>query len=99
MVVGAWSRFEFMIRVRPESQGWLRDILACIQKLPTHLFSLDEIYGFERDLAELHPSNQNVRPKIRQQLQVLVAEGIIRREKPGNYVVVTQPGDLSPKQV
>lgn len=95
MVVGAWSRFDFMIRVRPESKGWLRDVLACIQKLPTTLFTLDEAYGFERSLAELHPSNQNVRPKIRQQLQVLVAQGIIRRLRPGVYAVVNRTNDLA----
>ncbi len=35
---------------------------------------------FESELAVLHPSNQNIRPKIRQQLQLLVTRGIIRRE-------------------
>lgn len=89
-VIGAWSRFDFMIRVRPESQGWLRDVLACVQKLPSTVFSLDEAYGFEATLAELHPSNRNIRPKIRQQLQVLVAQGIIRRERPGVYAVARQ---------
>lgn len=88
VVVGAWSRFDFMIRVRPESKGWLRDVLACIQKLPATAFTLDEAYGFEPVLAELHPSNQNVRPKIRQQLQVLVAQGILRRLRPGMYAIV-----------
>lgn len=84
-VVGAWSRFDFMIRVRQESKGWLRDVLACIQRLSSTVFTLDEAYGFEPVLAELHPANQNVRPKIRQQLQVLVAQGVLRRLRPGVY--------------
>lgn len=92
-VVGAWSRFDFMIRIRPESKGWLRDVLACVQKLPARVFTLDDLYGFESTLAELHPSNQNVRPKIRQQLQVLVAQGIIRRERPGIYAVLGCAGE------
>lgn len=92
-VVGAWSRFDFMIRIRPESKGWLRDVLACVQKLPAGIFTLNDIYGFESVLAELHPSNQNVRPKIRQQLQVLVAQGLVRRERPGVYAVVPRASE------
>ena len=90
-------RFDFMVRIRPESKGWLCDVLACVQSLPTGLFTLEDAYSFESKLGELHPSNQNVRPKIRQQLQVLVAEGIIRRERPGVYVVVKRTGEFNRK--
>lgn len=93
IVVGAWARFDFMVRIRPESKGWLRDTLACIQGLESDVFTLRDAYAFESKLAELHPSNQNVRPKIRQQLQVLVAQGIIRRERPGVYAMVKRIGE------
>jgi type II restriction enzyme len=86
-VISAWSQFDFMIRVRPESKGWLRDVLACVQKLPPGSFTLSDMYEFESDLLGLHSANQNVRPKIRQQLQVLVAQGILRRERPGVYAL------------
>lgn len=84
-VLSTWSRFEFMVHVRPESRGWLRDVLACVQRLPRAAFSLNEVYAFERELALLHPGNQNVRPKIRQVLQVLTAKGTIKRIRPGFY--------------
>jgi type II restriction enzyme len=87
-VVAAWSQFDFMIRVRPESKGWLRDVLTCVQKLPSGTFTLEDLYSFEPDLQGLHAANQNVRPKIRQQLQVLVAKDILRRERPGVYALV-----------
>jgi type II restriction enzyme len=93
-VVGAWSRFDFMNRVRPESQGWLRDVLACVQELPADAFTLDEAYRFEQVLSQLHPSNQNVRPKIRQQLQILVTQGILRRDRPGVYSIMRRSGVL-----
>jgi len=86
-VVAAWSQFDFMIRVRPESKGWLRDVLACVQRLPAGTFTLSDMYRFETDLQGLHTGNQNVRPKIRQQLQVLVAQRILRRERPGVYAL------------
>jgi type II restriction enzyme len=84
-VVRAWSRFDFMVQLRPESKGWLRDVLSVIERLPPGSFGLDVVYQFERELQALHPSNQNVRPKIRQQLQCLVAEGLIRRDSRGEY--------------
>jgi type II restriction enzyme len=81
----AWKRFEFMIRIQPMSRGWNRDILALLQTLPSATFRLDEAYRFEKQLRDLHPQNLNIRPKIRQQLQVLVAQGVLRRERPGTY--------------
>lgn len=85
IVKEAWRRFEFMIKIRPESRGWNRDILALLQTLPSTSFRLDEAYAFENQLKDLHPGNRNIRPKIRQQLQILVARGILIREEPGIY--------------
>ncbi len=34
-------------------------------------FNLNEVYGLEHQLADLHPNNRHIREKIRQQLQVL----------------------------
>ena len=48
-------------------------------------FTLKEVYEFEGELGELHPENRNVRPKLRQQLQVLVSRGIVRRVRAGVY--------------
>jgi type II restriction enzyme len=84
----AWKRFDFMIEIRPESRGWNRDILALLQTLPTASFRLDEAYAFENQLRDLHPENRNIRPKIRQQLQILVARGVLRRKSPGVYTMV-----------
>jgi Dam-replacing HTH domain len=47
--------------------------------------TLDEVYAFERHLGELYPGNQNVRPKIRQQLQFLRDRGFIEFVSRGNY--------------
>ena len=40
-------------------------------------FTLDDVYRFEDRLASIYPGNSNVRPKIRQQLQVLRDQGFI----------------------
>ena len=48
-------------------------------------FTLDEVYAHEAALAALYPGNNNVRPKIRQQLQVLRDRGWLAFSGRGTY--------------
>ncbi|MBI4999901.1 MAG: restriction endonuclease [Euryarchaeota archaeon] len=80
----SFQRFEFLKNKSLESKGWLADVLACVRELPRE-FSLNDIYAFEGKLAKLHPGNRNVRPKIRQQLQILRDNGILEFVSPGKY--------------
>lgn len=48
-------------------------------------FSLNDIYAYEGRLSALYPANNNVRPKIRQQLQVLRDRGWIVFDGRGRY--------------
>jgi type II restriction enzyme len=66
-----WNRFLFLREQSIQSRGWLADVLACVRQLDRETFTLADVYTFERRLADLHPRNKNIRPKIRQQLQVL----------------------------
>ncbi len=52
-------------------RGWTLDVLTCVRSLKKQNFNLNDVYMFESSLSEKHPDNNNVRPKIRQQLQVL----------------------------
>lgn len=91
-VAEEWVREEFS-RVRklgeipPTLRGWTLDVLTAIRKLGKSRFSLQELYEFEPYLQSTHPLNQNVRPKIRQQLQVLRDLGLIEFTSPGTYTV------------
>lgn len=60
-----------------DSRGWLMDILKCVNRIPTQIFSLQDVYFFEDELSICHPGNNNIKPKIRQQLQLLRDRGII----------------------
>jgi type II restriction enzyme len=71
----------------PSLRGWILDVLRSIRRLGKSKFSLQELYSFESELKALHPQNQNVRPKIRQQLQVLRDVGLISFLSPGTYSV------------
>lgn len=82
-----YSRVRGLASVPVTLRGWALDVLAAIRKLPKTRFSLQELYGFEAYLQGLHPKNKNVRPKIRQQLQVLRDLGLVRFLGPGNYEV------------
>ncbi len=68
-----------------ESRGWLFDVLHCINGITSTEFTLSQIYQFEKVLEMKYPSNHNIRPKIRQQLQVLRDRGIIEFLGNGNY--------------
>lgn len=58
-------------------RGWLFDVLNCVNLIRSETFSLKDIYQFEEKLQLLHPSNNNIRDKIRQQLQILRDKGLI----------------------
>lgn len=67
------------------ARGWLLDVLNCVNQLPKNAFSLDEMYAFEDVLKQRHPLNNNIRPKIRQQLQVLRDKGFVDFIGNGKY--------------
>lgn len=67
------------------ARGWLMDILKCVNTIPTDIFSLSDMYQFEAYLFDRHKENNNVRPKIRQQLQLLRDRGIIEFLGMGKY--------------
>jgi type II restriction enzyme len=84
-----WHRFQFMIELRPRDRSWLADTMTCLDLLPpSSPFGVPEVYAFEAQLALLHPENRHIREKIRQQLQILVSKGWIRRTSRGEYVRV-----------
>ncbi len=59
------------------TRGWIMDILRCVNAIESNVFTLDMIYSFEEELALKYPNNNNIRAKIRQQLQQLRDRGII----------------------
>jgi type II restriction enzyme len=83
-----FSRVKQLAEIPPSLRGWALDVLRAVRQLGKPEFTLQEMYAFEPQLKALHPSNQNVRPKIRQQLQVLRDFGLLRFGVKGNYRVV-----------
>lgn len=67
------------------SRGWLIDVLTCVNMLQGSDFLLSDMYSFEDQLRQKHPQNNNVRPKIRQQLQILRDKGFVEFLGNGRY--------------
>ena len=82
-----FSRAGQLALVKPSLRGWTLEVLNLIRRLGKPRFSLQELYELESHVSKLYPSNKNVRPKIRQQLQVLRDLGFIRFIGRGYYSI------------
>lgn len=71
-----------------EAKGWLLDVMRCVELIGKEEFTLQDIYKHEALLKDLHPENNNVQAKIRQQLQVLRDAGFLAFVGRGVYRVV-----------
>lgn len=65
--------------------GWTREVFKCADQIPKEIFTLDDIYKFERYLRQLYPSNRHIQDKIRQQLQSLRDIGLLEFLGQGRY--------------
>lgn len=85
-VMENWNRTTFIKKnSNIEEKGWLFDVLKCVEKIRSPIFDLNDVYKFENILKEKHPNNNNIRAKIRQQLQLLRDENIIEFIGRGKY--------------
>jgi len=72
-------------RITVPNRGWTVDVLSILRTIGEKEFSLADAYRFEGHLGELHARNRNIRPKIRQQLQVLRDLGFLEFLGRGRY--------------
>ena len=71
--------------MKVETRGWTLDVLNVVHSLDKTDFSLADVYAHEHELAELHPKNAHIRPKIRQQLQILRDLRLLDFLSPASY--------------
>lgn len=85
-VLNKWKNTDFIKSAHNvEAKGWLLDVLLCVEKIKKQEFYLDEVYRFESYLQSKHPLNNNIKAKIRQQLQILRNRNIIDFIGRGKY--------------
>ena len=80
-----WKRTFFLNNKNSDFRGWTLDVLKCIDNLSKEIFTLQDMYGFINYLRKLHPNNNNIEAKIRQQLQILRDNNIITFDYEGCY--------------
>ena len=85
LVLAQWKKTLFLRDTGVEARGWLIEVMKCAEMLGKREFQLDEMYAFESRLRDIYPDNNNVRPKIRQQLQVLRDKGYLDFVSRGYY--------------
>jgi type II restriction enzyme len=84
-VLEEWRSTLFLRRQSGAARGWLIEVMKCVESMDQREFTLDDVYGHEARLRQLYPGNNNVRPKIRQQLQVLRDQGFLEFVGRGRY--------------
>lgn len=84
-VVGSYNRLLALRMDKLQNRSWLMDTMACIDSIHTESFSLKDIYQYENMLKIKHPTNNHIKEKLRQQLQILRDNGFIEFTSRGNY--------------
>jgi type II restriction enzyme len=85
LVISQVNRIKSLQTNDINARGWLFDVLNCVNSFSPEIFSLSDIYSFENSLNQKHPDNNNVKAKIRQQLQFLRDKGFIEFLGGGQY--------------
>lgn len=83
-----WRKMSFLNLKRPNARGWTADVLRCVEDLKKEEFTLQEVYKSKDYLKELYPNNKHITDKIRQQLQILRDNNILKFTSRGNYQIL-----------
>ena len=84
-VLEKWRSTLFLRSQGAAARGWLIEVMKCVDLVGKREFDLEEVYAFESRLGRIYPHNNNVKPKIRQQLQVLRDNGYLEFVSRGHY--------------
>jgi type II restriction enzyme len=70
-VADSYARLKPLQSISVKQRGWAMGVLNGIQNLGLTKFTTQDAYQLVNSMARIFPGNRNIRPKIRQQLQVL----------------------------
>ena len=65
------QKVKFLQQETLDKKWWIFDIMLCIERIGRKRFYLKDMYQFEEFLKNKYPHNNNIKAKIRQQLQFL----------------------------
>lgn len=79
----------------PQPQTWKAAVRGIVQTMPRE-FALGDVLAYHNELQKRFPNNRFIDAKIRQSLQVLRDQGILRFVRPGRYERTDIPPVFSP---
>ncbi len=85
VILEEWCSLRFLERRAVKGRGWLLEVMNCLERIGADEFSIADVYKFEEHLKSAYPDNNNIRPKIRQQLQILRDNGVLDFLGGGRY--------------
>lgn len=100
-VIALWRSTLFLREQPLPVRGWLSRIMQCLEQIGEDTFSIEAVYEFEASLRSIYPQNRHIRPKIRQQLQVLRDRGYLEFIGAGRYRLhrpLSSDGLVSPRR-
>lgn len=87
-VLEKWQKTVFLKEIKKsDAKGWILDVMNCIDDLNKKEFTLKDIYKYEFDLQKIHPENNHIKDKIRQQLQFLRDKNYLDFKGKGVYIL------------
>jgi type II restriction enzyme len=78
----------FLKTEKIKNRGWILDVLNCVNKIKKNEFELKDVYKFEKKLKKLHPENNHITDKMRQQLQFLRDKKLLEFLGKGKYRII-----------
>lgn len=78
VVLKQWQKTSFLTGKKLINRGWLIELIEIVDNISSKTFTIQDVYKFEGLLRQKYPNNRFVKEKIRQQLQVLRDEGLIK---------------------
>jgi type II restriction enzyme len=72
-----FARLKPLAQLSLPQRGWTLNVLNVVRNLKKQEFTLAEVQRHAPELRELHPKNEHVEAKVRQQLQVLRDMGFL----------------------
>lgn len=85
LVLNSWNKTSFLANQKKEARGWTIETLNLLDRIQSKEFDLGAVYAFEAELKLKFPSNNFIKDKLRQQLQVLRDKGLIEFKGGGKY--------------
>lgn len=88
VVVASYARLAPLKSINVKQRGWAMAVLNGIQSKSWTIFSTQDAYQLEETMKRTFPNNKNIKPKIRQQLQILRDMGILIHVGRGEWMLL-----------